>query len=102
MTKHRHHGIADRLNQRAVFICDRLLQDIKVIHDATKCRCVANLAIHSCRVFQIREQDRQCADGNLLAGSQRFTRKQIAEDLQSCHLGGRRGIIAPCGAFQNE
>ncbi len=102
MTKYGHHRIADRLYQRPFLVGNCLFQNVEMIHDAAERRGVADLSIHPRRILQIRKQHRESAYGNLFTRTQRFTRKQIAEDLQRGNLGSRGRVVAPGGPLEDE
>ena len=71
-------------------------------HHAAERSRVANLSIELGRVAQVSEEHGQRSDGNLLAGSQCFGRKQIAEHLQRRYFSRRRRLIAPLESFENH
>ena len=102
MSKHSHHGITNRFDQRAILFGNHLLEHIEVVHYVTERSCVTNLSVHARRILQVGEEHGECADGDLLARPQSFSREQIAKHLQRGDFSGRRSVVAPSGALKNE
>ena len=58
-------------------------------------RRVPDLAVEAGRVAQVGEDDRQAADGHVLAGTERLGGEQVAKRLERGHVGGARGLVRP-------
>ena len=67
----------------------------KWLDDRAVRRRVADLAVEPGRVAQVGEDDRQAADGHVLAGTERLGGEQVAKRLERGHVGGGRGLIRP-------
>ena len=97
-----HHGVAQRLHQRAALGGDRLAQHVEVVHHRAEGHGVADLAVHPRRVAQVGEEDGHVADVDLVAGPQCLRGEEVAEELEGRDLGGRRRLVAPRRAFEDE
>ena len=90
-----HDRVPDRLHDRAALVGHRVAEDVEMADDRAVRRRVPDLAVEAGRVAQVGEDDRQAADGHVLAGTERLGGEQVAKRLERGHVGGARGLIRP-------
>jgi hypothetical protein len=73
-----------------------------VVHHRAEGDGVADLSVHAGGVAEVSEKDGHLADVDAVAGAQRLRGEEVAEELEGRDLRGRRRLVAPGRAFEDE
>jgi len=89
-----HHPVPHRIDDAAA-AADRLPDEIEMPADPAVGGRVAEPFVQPGGALQVAEQERDVADGELLAGSEHLGAEQVTELLQRGHLGRGGGLAGP-------
>ena len=91
----RHHGVADRLDDRAAVLADDREHLVEVLLDLDERGRVAARGVERRRADDVGEQQRLLADAEPDVGADVLLGEQVAELLEAEQLAGAQRVVAP-------